>query len=347
MQLRICKDCRYNVLAQYKLALSAGRKSTGHTRGFVDEDSSTAASGGSGVGIEAAPGTADSSSHGHSPVESSGSLTADGDAPAAVMSKALAVIPAQPLLPVCEGFSLRVTDATVELVGTDAAMLLEEAEEIEDLKVCCACACLFLTCISHHVQVCACSLDMQHARLLVVIWHGLVVWCVLAGAQGDEGGEVRHAETPELAQEALIDAVILIFKAQVSAGCIATMSNIAAVVKGHASLMPCCGHWHAGVVLLWQVEVAFREQTAGHNALLLLVALSHELLEERLRNAYLDVHARAAEVRKRQLSVSPERSMLCALSIALLPVATPQHLVEWSAAMMLLAAVCQLCTPSL
>jgi hypothetical protein len=26
---------------------------------------------------------------------------------------------------------------------------------------------------------------------------------------------VRHAETPELAQEALIDAVILIFKAQV------------------------------------------------------------------------------------------------------------------------------------
>jgi hypothetical protein len=46
-----------------------------------------------------------------------------------------------------------------------------------------------------------------------------------------------------------------------------------------------------------QVEVAFREQTAGHNALLLLVALSHELLEERLRNAFLDVHARAAEVR--------------------------------------------------
>lgn len=46
-----------------------------------------------------------------------------------------------------------------------------------------------------------------------------------------------------------------------------------------------------------QVEVAFREQTAGHNALLLLVALSHELLEARLRNAFLDVHARAAEVR--------------------------------------------------
>lgn len=38
---------------------------------------------------------------------------------------------------------------------------------------------------------------------------------IVAGAQGDDGGEVRHAETPELAQEALIDAVILIFKAQV------------------------------------------------------------------------------------------------------------------------------------
>ena len=42
--------------------------------------------------------------------------------------------------------------------------------------------------------------------------------------------------------------------------------------------------------------MAFREQTAGHNALLLLVALSHDLLEARLRNAFLDVDARAAEV---------------------------------------------------
>jgi hypothetical protein len=54
---------------------------------------------------------------------------------------------------------------------------------------------------------------------------------------------------------------------------------------------------HIGRHVILQVEVAFREQTAGHNALLLLVALSHELLEERLRNAFLDVHARAAEVR--------------------------------------------------
>lgn len=51
------------------------------------------------------------------------------------------------------------------------------------------------------------------------------------------------------------------------------------------------------VPILLKVEVAFREQTAGHNALLLLVSLSHELLEARLRNAFLDVHARQAEVR--------------------------------------------------
>ena len=35
----------------------------------------------------------------------------------------------------CEGFSLSVTDVEVQLVGSDAAALLEEAEEIEDLKV--------------------------------------------------------------------------------------------------------------------------------------------------------------------------------------------------------------------
>ncbi len=47
--------------------------------------------------------------------------------------------------------------------------------------------------------------------------------------------------------------------------------------------------------------MAFREQTAGHNALLLLVALGHHLLEAQLRNAALDVHARAAEVELLQL----------------------------------------------
>lgn len=127
MQLRICKDCRYNVLAQYKLALSAARKAGGHTRGSTDGDGSTAAVGGQGNGTQAAPGTADGGSPDVSPAG----------------SRALAVVPAHPLLPVCEGFSLRVTDVTVELVGTDAAMLLEEAEEIEDLKVGAAAACTY------------------------------------------------------------------------------------------------------------------------------------------------------------------------------------------------------------
>jgi hypothetical protein len=102
------------VLAQYKLALSAARKAAGHPRGSTDGDGSRAA-----ATTEAAPGTADGGSPDAGPAG----------------SKALAVVPAHPLLPVCEGFSLRVTDVTVELVGTDAAMLLEEAEEIEDLKV--------------------------------------------------------------------------------------------------------------------------------------------------------------------------------------------------------------------
>lgn len=72
----------------------------------------------------------------------------------------------------------------------------------------------------------------------------------------DEG--VRHAETPELAREALADCAALIFKGQ--------------------------------------VEVAFREQTAGHNALLLFVHLALSMMEERLMNAFKELHAKQAEV---------------------------------------------------
>jgi len=72
----------------------------------------------------------------------------------------------------------------------------------------------------------------------------------------DEG--VRHAETPELAREALADCAALIFKGQ--------------------------------------VEVAFREQTAGHNALLLFVHLALSMMEERLLNAFKELHAKQAEV---------------------------------------------------
>ena len=70
--------------------------------------------------------------------------------------------------------------------------------------------------------------------------------------------QVRHAETPELAREALIDSAVLIYKSQ--------------------------------------IEVAFREQTAGHNALLLFVGLALQLMEEQLYNAFKELDAKEAEV---------------------------------------------------
>lgn len=74
----------------------------------------------------------------------------------------------------------------------------------------------------------------------------------------DSPERIRHAETPELAREALIDSVVLIFKSQ--------------------------------------VEVAFREQTAGHNALLLFVHLALQMMEEQLLNSFKELRAKQAEV---------------------------------------------------
>lgn len=78
------------------------------------------------------------------------------------------------------------------------------------------------------------------------------------GDEYDHPDNVRHAETPELAKEALVDSIVLIFKSQ--------------------------------------VEVAFREQTAGHNALLLFVHLALGMMEERVLNEYKELEARKAEV---------------------------------------------------
>ena len=77
-------------------------------------------------------------------------------------------------------------------------------------------------------------------------------------AMYDDLDNVRHAETPELAREALIDSAVLIYKSQ--------------------------------------IEVAFREQTAGHNALLLFVGLALQLMEEQLYNAFKELGAKEAEV---------------------------------------------------
>ena len=43
--------------------------------------------------------------------------------------------------------------------------------------------------------------------------------------------------------------------------------------------------------------MAFREQTAGHNALLLFVHLALSMMEERLRNAFKELRAKEAEAR--------------------------------------------------
>ncbi len=45
-----------------------------------------------------------------------------------------------------------------------------------------------------------------------------------------------------------------------------------------------------------QVEVAFRDQTACRNALLLFTVLCHGLLEQQLANAYKELGAKRAEV---------------------------------------------------
>ena len=44
--------------------------------------------------------------------------------------------------------------------------------------------------------------------------------------------------------------------------------------------------------------MAFREQTAGHNALLLFVHLALGMMEEKLLNAFKELRAKQAEVRR-------------------------------------------------
>ncbi|KAK9916230.1 hypothetical protein WJX75_000260 [Coccomyxa subellipsoidea] len=93
------------------------------------------------------------------------------------------------------------------------------------------------------------------------------------GADGELGDGyeegVRHAETPELAREALADCAVLIFRGQ--------------------------------------VEVAFREQTAGHNALLLFVHLALSMMEERLTNAFKELRAKEAEAELLELVAKDEK----------------------------------------
>jgi hypothetical protein len=52
----------------------------------------------------------------------------------------------------------------------------------------------------------------------------------------------------------------------------------------------------ATLIFKAQAEVAFREQTAGHNALLLFVHLSLAMLEQQLVNAFRELRVKQAEV---------------------------------------------------
>jgi hypothetical protein len=55
----------------------------------------------------------------------------------------------------------------------------------------------------------------------------------------------------------------------------------------------------ATLIFKAQAEVAFREQTAGHNALLLFVHLSLGIMELQLGNAFKELRVKEAEVGQR------------------------------------------------
>ncbi|MEW5315492.1 MAG: hypothetical protein WDW38_006917 [Sanguina aurantia] len=124
----------------------------------------------------------------------------------------------QPSLPLCPNHELKFCDGMVKVEGTGEPVFFEAAEEVEEHK----------------------TFDPS------------------TGNDTDNPDTIRHAETPELAREALQDSALLIFKSQ--------------------------------------VEVSFREQTASQNALLLFVYLIHTLMELQLGNAYKELSAKQAEV---------------------------------------------------
>lgn len=169
-------------------------------------------------------------------------------------------------------------------------------------------------------------------------WVALLSGCkltrqpVLQGEDGDvddgysEG--VRHAETPELAREALADCAILIFKGQVEVafryahlGAYLCCSSIATFPMPRGLTFGCprlcpgqlcksscfwgipavgfCTSARAILVRVWRLRDdvrSCREQTAGHNALLLFVHLALTMMEGRLDNAFKDLTAKKAEV---------------------------------------------------
>lgn len=102
------------------------------------------------------------------------------------------------------------------------------------------------------------NVDFGHFALWSKTCHSLQCFDPESSYQNESQAGWRHAETSDAAREALIDSTLLIYKGQ--------------------------------------VETAFREQTAGHNALLLFVGLTLRMMEEQLMNAYNDITAKQKEV---------------------------------------------------
>lgn len=124
---------------------------------------------------------------------------------------------AEPELNICKEHMLKVGEGVVSVEGPGGALFFEKAEEVEENKV------------SEGIF----DADAAHSD------------------------DIRHAETPALAQEALQECALLIFKSQ--------------------------------------AEVAFREQSAGHNALLLFVHLTLQIMEQNLVNAFKELGVKQAE----------------------------------------------------
>ena len=135
-------------------------------------------------------------------------------------------------LPICEGHALSLADGAVVLAGVGTSEFFERAEEVEDYKVRLAAqrrrpavphGTVLAPGDAHRGLSNGTSVPTQVGNAAVQVDSGLGLrferW--VQGGDGeledgyDEG--VRHAETPELAREALADCAVLIFKGQVRA----------------------------------------------------------------------------------------------------------------------------------
>ncbi|KAJ4847231.1 hypothetical protein Tsubulata_035612 [Turnera subulata] len=100
----------------------------------------------------------------------------------------------------------------------------------------------------------------------------------------------KHAKSPELAREFLLDAATVIFKEQACPFAKCSFSLLFLVISLFGALMQCCpmalSHEKRTQIL---VEKAFREGTARQNAHSIFVCLALKLLEERVHVACKEI----------------------------------------------------------